>query len=160
MICASCSAESTGIRDGNAIWCDNCGHVLKEDIQYVTGYCQSHSCRTQVYCRVKRFGKYIRKVCKGDSVLQRYHQIVDLYSRFEFSWLRNRHLSKRIYFFAKPVMLQMCCHELELECENFPRLKDKNREVDQLRELTEIRASKIWDQMYGSKMGECRRSRE
>ena len=102
MLCNRCNTEVSGIRDGNVIWCDNCGSAMKHEVQYVTGYCQSHSCRTQVYCRVKRFGRYISRVTKEPSVLQHYHQLLDLYSCFEFAWIRNKAASSRIYFFAKP----------------------------------------------------------
>ena len=153
MHCSFCNTDTSGIRDGNCIWCDGCGHALKSEIQFVTGYCQSHSCRTQVYCRVKRFGKYISKICHDYSVLQRYHDILDLYSCFEFAWIRNRMISKRIYFFAKPVMLKVCCNLLKLETQDMPRLKDKLRELEQKNELMSLKETAAWRGMHAIKSG-------
>ena len=151
MICSHCNTETNGIRDDNALWCDGCGHAIKSEIQFVTGYCQSHSCRTQIYCRVKRFGKYISKICSDYSVLQRYHDILDLYSCFEFAWIRNKIVSKRIYFYAKPVMLKICCELLKLETQNLSGLKDKSREADQLIELNNLIKTAAYSSMFAIK---------
>ena len=153
MLCPNCSTEVWGIRDDNAIWCDNCGTAIKEDVQYVTGYCQSHACRTQPYCRVKRFGKYITKVTNDTSVLQHYHTILDLYSCFEYAWQRNLDKSTRVYFYAKPVLLRLCCDLLKLEPQNLPALKDKQRENDQIQELGWLRSLDCWQSMYAVKTG-------
>ena len=155
MLCNRCNTEVSGIRDGNVIWCDNCGSAMKHEVQYVTGYCQSHSCRTQVYCRVKRFGRYISRVTKEPSVLQHYHQLLDLYSCFEFAWIRNKAASSRIYFFAKPVLLKLCCELLKLKPQNIPALKDRLRERDQIRELMGLKQTEHWRSMHHIKSTGC-----
>ena len=147
MECPNCNTVGSGIRDGNHLWCDSCGHAIKHEVQYVTGYCQSHFSRSQIYCRVKRFGKYITRICPDLAVLQRFHDILDLYSCFEFAWIRNIGDSTRIYFFAKPVMLKMCCMLLDIEAD-LRGLKDKNRELDQLRELKTLVDSREWQTMH------------
>ena len=152
MLCPTCSTEVDGIHDDNAIWCDQCGTAIKAEVQYVTGYCQSHSCRTQPYCRVKRFGKYISRVTKDASVLQNYHRILDLYSCFEFAWQRNLGRSSRIYFYAKPVLLKLCCDLLKLKPQNLPALKDKQRESDQIAELNWLKSLTCWKSMHGIKI--------
>ena len=149
MQCSTCGPVS-GIQADNHIWCENCGMAIKEEVKYVTGYCQSYFSRSQVYCRVKRFGKYISRVSSDPDVLQQYHRILDLYSCFEFAW--GRHPSRRIYFFAKPVMLKMCCDLLDIET-NCPGLKDKNRERDQLQELHTLRKTPEFCSMHEVKKG-------
>ena len=152
MQCSNCSTVG-GIRDGNHYWCDSCGSSMKQEVQYVTGYCQSHYARSQIYCRVKRFGKYISRVCQDPTVLNNYYKILDLYACFEFAWMRHIQESNRIYFFAKPVMLKMCCALLDITAD-LPGLKDKNRELDQLRELKNLQASREWQSMHSvKKMG-------
>ena len=148
MFCNNCSTEVSGIQDDNAIWCENCGTAIRAEVQFVTGYGQSHSCRTQVYCRVKRFGKYISRVTTDASVLQNYHRILDLYSCFEFAWQRNLKESSRIYFFAKPVVLKLCCEMLKLKPQNLPALKDRQRETDQIDELNWLKEQVCWKSMY------------
>ena len=148
MLCDRCNTEVYGMHDDNAIWCENCGHGMKSDIKFVTGYCQSHSCRTQVYCRVKRFGKYVSRVTKDPSVLQHYHQLLDIYSCFEFAWDKNRPLSIRTYFFAKPVLLKKCCEVLKLKTQKLPALKDLCRERDQFRELESLQQTIEWKSMH------------
>ena len=120
---------------------------MREQMRFVTGYCQSHSCRTQVYCRVKRFGKYVSRVANQYSVLQHYNDLLDLYSCFEFAWNRST-TSNRIYFFAKPVMLKLCCELLKLKPTNIPRLKDKLRELEQIRELMLLKETHPWISMH------------
>ena len=146
MECPNCNTVGSGIHDDNHLWCDNCGHAIKDEVQYVTGYCQSHFSRSQIYCRVKRFGKYITRICSDLAVLQRFHDILDLYSCFEFAWIRNIGDSTRIYFFAKPVMLKMCCMLLDIKAD-LRGLKDQNRELDQLRELKTLVDSREWQTM-------------
>lgn len=147
MKCPSCNTETLGIQDGVHLWCDGCGISLKSSPVYVTGYCQSHSCKNQIYSRRKRFGKYLQSVCHQKSVLHSFYDILDLYSRFEFSWTQSK--SKRIYFFAKPVMLRVCCELLGICTDNLPSLKDKNRVKEQAMELATLRTSPVWKLMYG-----------
>ena len=147
--CSNCNTETVGIQECGHVWCPGCGSSIKTQTVYVTGYAQSHSCRTQIYSRRKRFGHYVQSVCHGNfSVLQKYHDILDLYSQCEFCWLRNKQNSQRIYFFAKPVMLQFCCKLLKLSLNHLPSLKDKNREINQHEELDSIHHCDLWKQMY------------
>ena len=147
MKCPRCNTETLGIQDGVHLWCDGCGIALKSSPVYVTGYCQSHSCKNQIYSRRKRFGKYLQSVCHQKPVLHSFYDILDLYSRFEFSWTQSK--SKRIYFFAKPVMLRVCCELLGICTDNLPSLKDKNRVKEQANELATLRTSPVWKLMYG-----------
>ena len=148
MLCDRCNTEVYGMHDDNCIWCENCGHAMKTEIHFVTGYCQSHSCRTQVYCRVKRFGKYVSAHVKDHSVLQHYHRLLDIYSCFEFAWSRNRDKSIRTYFYAKPVLLKKCCEVMKLKSQKLPGLKDKCRERDQFRELAALQETIEWKSMH------------
>ena len=147
MKCPSCNTETFGIQDGVHLWCDSCGTALKNSPVFVTGYCQSHSRKNQIYSRRKRFGKYIQSVCHQKTVLHSFYDILDLYSRFEFTWTSCD--SKRIYFFAKPVMLRICCELLGISTDDLPSLKDKNRVKEQLMELTNLKKSPTWKLMYG-----------
>ena len=149
MFCTSCNTETFGVHESNTMWCENCGHALNNATDYVVGYCQSHSCRNQVYSRVKRFGKYFKMVCHDISVLQRYNDVLDLYSCFEFVWIHYKGQSKRTYFFAKPVMLRLCCDILNIESNQIPSLKDKMREREQITELMALCNSRIWKALYG-----------
>ncbi len=149
MICPSCNTETLGIQDEISLWCDNCGNVLQESPVFVTGYCQSHSCKNQIYSRRKRFGRYLQTVCHDTSVLHSFYAILDLYSKYEFTWTNSA--SSRIYFFAKPVMLRYCCKELGLDVTGMPSLKDKNRIKDQANELSSLRKSSLWKKIYGLK---------
>ena len=151
MQCPYCNTVG-GILDGNDVWCDTCGRSIKQEMQYVTGYCQSHFSRSQVYCRVKRFGKYITRVCRDPAVLQYYYDILDIYSCFEFAWMRHLQQSNRIYFFAKPVMLKVCCEILSIKA-SLVGLKDRNRELEQLRELKSLQTTAAWQSMMSVKSG-------
>ena len=147
MKCPRCNTETFGIQGDVHLWCDNCGNALKSSPVFVTGYCQSHSRKNQIYSRRKRFGKYLQSVCHQKSVLHSFYDILDLYSRFEFTWTKSE--SKRIYFFAKPVMLRICCEMLGIATDNLPSLKDKNRVKEQAVELTNLKNGLVWKQMYG-----------
>ena len=141
-MCKSCGTETFGIEDGGFVWCPDCGNRMHDAPKFVVGYCQSHSARNQVYNRRKRFGNYIRRVCKNVSVLQRYYDILDLYGTFELCWVRTP--AKRKYFFAKPVMLKVCCRHLNLDTTGMPSLKDKNRELDQEQQLYALTKLPLW----------------
>ena len=80
-------------------------------------------------------------------MLQSFYDILDLYSKFEFTWTNSE--SNRIYFFAKPVMLRYCCEVLGLETDNLPSLKDKNRIKEQARELSNLKDGALWKNFYG-----------
>ena len=151
MVCPHCGAATHGIEEGNHVWCDVCGRSMRESPMFVVGFHQSHSARSQVYCRRKRFAKYIQRVCSKPAVLQNFYQILDLYSQYELVWTRTP--SKRKYFFAKPVMLKVCCQMLDIDTEGLPALKDINREVDQAGQLAELRATQLWRLSYGVKCG-------
>ena len=119
----------------------------------VTGYCQSHSSRTQVYCRSQRFGKYISS--RSPSVLHKYNDLLDLYSLFEFVWTHNQNLTKRTYFYAKPVVLKLCCEILGLDTENLPGLKDPLRELDQIQELKNLSTLPMFEQIRQLRLCVC-----
>ena len=141
-MCKTCGTETFGVEDGGFLWCTHCGCRMEDAPKFVVGYCQSHSARNQVYNRRKRFGEYIQRVCKNVSVLRRYYDILDLYAMFELMWVR--HPSKRKYFFAKPVMLKVCCRQLKLDVKGLPSLKDRNREVDQENQLRALTQLPMW----------------
>lgn len=137
MECPSCKETTSGIIDEASLWCDRCGSCIRVNYEFVTGFQNTHAApRLQVYCRAKRFTKYIQANCVAmPEVMQRIYDIVDLYSALEFSWCCNRKLSNRIYFFAKSVMLRYCCALLSLSTSRLPRLKDRNREITQCKDL-------------------------
>ena len=143
MNCQNCNTETTGIQDGSHLWCTNCGSNIQHNPQFVTGYSQSHQCKSQIYSRRKRFRKYIQQVCP--SVLQ--YKVLDLFSNIEFCWTKSP--SRRIYFFAKPVMVQFCCNALGISGD-LPCLKDKHRENDQLAELGSLLNGPVWKKYTGS----------
>ncbi len=140
MECPACKETTSGIIEESSLWCDRCGSCIRMNYEYVTGFQNSHAApRQQVYCRAKRFTKYIQSRCMGlPTVMQHIYDIVDLYSTLEFSWCCNRVLSKRIYFFAKPVMLRYCCVLLQVTTEGLPSLKDRNREITQFKDLVAL----------------------
>jgi len=83
----------------------------------------------------------VRQVCPQISNLP---DILDLYSSLEFTWGCYKKKSKRIYFFAKPVMLQVCCGLLGMDTSSLPRLKDKTREKEQHEELASLQKTQAW----------------
>ena len=141
MECPACHQQTPGIIDESSLWCDKCGARIREHYVFVVGYGNRHSApRQQVYCRAKRFTKYVQKHCASmKHIMEAINDIVDLYSALEFAWCCHRSLSKRIYFFAKPVMLKFCCALLELNLQGLPKLKDKNRELVQFQDLSNIK---------------------
>ena len=144
-----CGTETHGIHEDSGVWCPACGSSLGIGPRFVVGYCQSHSRRNQVYSRRKRFGKYVQRVVVDKRILRAYYRILDLYSQYEFVWMSTP--SKRKYFFAKPVMLKVCCAVLDLPTEGLPCLKDQSREADQARQLEELRATECWRASYQMK---------
>ena len=113
MECPNCNEQTPGIIEENRLWCDQCGQSIRSNIQYVPSYNQRFGVIQQVYSRLKRFTKYMQ-VLKIPQVLADIYTILDLYSSFEFTWTCHGEMSKRVYFFAKPVMLQICCQLLIL----------------------------------------------
>lgn len=148
MECPSCKVSTPGIIEGNHLWCDKCGTAIRADYQFVADFNNPHSApRQQLYSRVRRFTKYVRRTCaQVPRVLESFGYILDIYSSYEFAWSCHKQLSKRIYFFAKPVMLQACCQLLGIEAD-LPSLKDKSRELDQHVDLQKIRNSVTWDML-------------
>ena len=144
-----CGTETHGIQEDNGLWCETCGASLGMGPRFVVGYCQSHSRRNQVYSRRKRFGKYLQEVVDDVRILRAYYRILDLYSQYEFVWMGTP--STRKYFFAKPVMLKGCCQVLGLPTDDLPSLKDKNREIEQAKQLESLRATTCWQQSYAMK---------
>ena len=133
MECPVCKARTPGIIEDNALWCNQCGVRIQANTEFVPSYNQRYGVIQQVYSRLKRFTKYMQ-LLNIPEVLADVYRILDLYSSFEFTWTCNRKMSRRIYFFAKPVMLRMCCKLLHIECA-LPGLKDKMREREQYCEL-------------------------
>ena len=143
MECPSCHETTPGIIDESSLWCDKCGTCIRANYVFVTGFQNRHSApRQQIYCRAKRFTKYVQKHCRVmRHIMGNIDDIIDLYSALEFAWCCHRALSKRIYFFAKPVMLKYCCAILQLSLVGLPELKDKNRELVRFEDLTIIKGS-------------------
>ena len=133
MECPNCKQTTSGIIEDNRLWCDKCGTSIREDTQFVPSYNTRYAPSQQIYSRVKRFTKYLQRL-KIPLVLANVYAIQDLYSSFEFTWGCNREKSKRIYFYAKPVILNFICKLLYIETE-LPCLKDHLREIDQYQEL-------------------------
>jgi hypothetical protein len=143
MECPSCHAQTPGIIDESSLWCDKCGTCIRANYVFVVGYHNRHTApRQQIYCSAKRFTKYVQKHCSSmKHIMEDVNDIIDMYSSLEFAWCCHRSLSKRIYFFAKPVMLKFCCALLELSLEGLPKLKDKNREVVQFQDLLSLQGT-------------------
>jgi len=150
MECSRCHQQTPGILEGNHLWCDQCGVSIRAQCEFVPSFHNKHSApRQQIYCRAKRFTKYVQTTCSDEpDIMQHIHDILDLYSSFEFTWCVHKVLTKRIYFFAKPVMLQYCCELLKIKSQNMPCLKDKNREIDQMKELKNLRNTPSWQMIY------------
>ena len=150
MECKHCGEKTPGILESNHCWCNHCGVSMETQIQYVPSYNNIHSApRQQIYCRAKRFTKFVQRTCmEKQEVMSHIQKIVDLYSSFEFIWGSHKKLTKRIYFFAKPVMLKHICDLLFIKSENLPCLKDKNREIDQISELKKLRKTLAWKLFY------------
>ena len=150
MECPTCKEQTCGIIDDNHLWCDKCGCSIRSDVEFIPSYQNNHNApRQQIYNRRKRFTKYVQSLGLKD-VLANIHAILDLYSSFEFAWVVHKNLSKRVYFYAKPCMLKVCCRMLEIYTP-LPGLKDKNRERDQFEELKELQTTQGWHTSRGSR---------
>ena len=147
MECPNCKEQTPGIIEGNHLWCNHCGVAIRSQCQYVPSYGNRHSCTKQIYSRVKRFTKYLQGLA-NPNILSEIHAILDLYSSFEFAWSCNKTSSVRIYFFAKPVMVQAICSLLDIETDT-PSLKDKLREVIQHEELKNLQNTAAWKMSTG-----------
>lgn len=153
MQCASCHQQTPGIVDSNHLWCDQCGCSMADNyqLQHVSTFSNPHSAsRKQIYCRVKRFAKFVPTVCKDVEVLRNLQEILDLYSALEFTWIVEKEIKQRIYFFASKVMLQACCQILKIKPINLPSLKDTASEDDQHRQIEKLRKTKTWKILYHS----------
>ena len=142
--CKNCETHPAVVHDQNSAWCTSCGVELAQETVYVRGYSNPQTYRRrQVYSRTKRFRDYILKslvvISKSTShaLLQLLNAILDIYGIIEFAW-RSGVNSVRKYFFAKPVMLYVCCSLLGLETDSLPSLKDKARESCQYNEIAKI----------------------
>ena len=137
MQCKHCSKQTSGIIEGNQLWCDNCGASIRAHFEYVQSFQNRHDMpRHQIYSRLKRFTKWVQKLERKD-LLKSIYKILDLYSAFEFAWILNKDKSTRTYFYAKCVMLQVCMELLGLQ-PSLPHLKDRCRELDQKLELAAL----------------------
>ena len=149
MECPHCTKQTPGIVDGNQLWCSQCGTAIRPHFEYVQSFQNRHDMpRQQVYSRLKRFTKWIQKMNRKD-LLKHIYDILDLYSAFEFAWILHKEKSVRSYFYAKPVMLQVCTEMLGLQ-PSLPHLKDHSRELDQKMELEAMVKTKEWELRYNS----------
>ena len=146
MECHHCGHKGHVQSEGHS-WCTSCGAQVPGTQTFVVGFQQSHFPRGQVYNRRKRFVRYMKSLTLDGAVLDKWYSILDLYSKFEFCWSSST--SERTYFFAKPVMLKVCCHLLGVKAD-LPGLKDKNREHVQFAELDRIRGGPVWQRYYGA----------
>ena len=149
MECPSCKQTTSGIIEDNQLWCDKCGVSIRSNTQFVPSYNCRHAPSQQIYSRVKRFTKYLQRLAIP-KVLANIYAILDLYSSFEFTWGCNRDKSKRIYFYAKPVILQFICAILGIDT-TLPRLKDNLREIDQHRELAQLTKTAAFEMSTAAK---------
>ena len=137
----------------NNIWCTHCGISMRRAVKYVMGYNNQHYCpKQQVYNRLKRFSKWILENVQRSDVRSAMRIIMSYFSCYEFTWHCNKKLTKRIYFFAKPVMLKVCCKHLGICTDGLPSLKDIERETDQMEQLTRLKKTSAWDLVFQSKV--------
>ena len=153
MECHSCHDTNYGIIDNNHRWCVSCGTSMQEAPTYVQGYNNQHYVpRQQVYDRLKRFSQWtIARVTRPD-IREALRMIMNYFSCYEFTWHMRKELTNRIYFFAKPVMLKVCCKHLGISTENLPSLKDLEREADQMRQLERLTKVDEWQLVFNSKV--------
>ena len=146
MDCSHCGTKVRGIYEMNHIWCSQCGQSLKEQPEFVVGFQNPHYVpRQQIYNRQKRFAKWALNKCAARSdVLKEMRNILNYFSCYEFVWNCHKQISKRIYFFAKPVMLQVCCNHVGVSQKDLPCLKDGTREVDQKIDLKKLFETSSW----------------
>ncbi len=153
MECHSCGITNTGIMEMNNIWCTNCGISMKAAPMYVVGYDNQHYCpKQQVYNRLKRFSKWTLDRVERKDILSAMRQIMDYFTCYEFVWHMHKDLTKRIYFFAKPVMLKVCCKILGISIEGLPSLKDLERESDQMMQIEKLVKTSAWTMVCESRV--------
>ena len=153
MDCPGCGSKNSGVLEMNNIWCQSCGQSIRKVVKYVVGYNNQHYCpRQQVYNRLKRFAKWVLIKCPREDVKMSMRQIMNYFTCYEFTWHIHKKLTKRIYFFAKSVMLKVCCKHLGLPLSNLPSLKDSEREVDQMNQLAKLVDTPDWKLVCQSKL--------
>ena len=142
--CKHCETHPDVCIAENSVWCTSCGCQLAHETVYVRGYSNPQTYRRrQVYSRTKRFRGYTLKILDdlpqgtSSAVLELLNAILDIYGIIEFAW-RSGVNSVRKYFFAKPVMLYVCCSLLGIDTDSLPSLKDKARESCQYTEIAKI----------------------
>ena len=74
--------------------------------------------------------------------MQKFDEIMDIYSAFEFLWHSGLNSSRK-YFYAKPVMLKAACSLLGICCDSLPSLKDLEREAVQNIELEKLKKERM-----------------
>ena len=137
----------------NNIWCTNCGVSMKESPNYVVGYANQHYVpRQQVYDRLKRFAKWTLERVERQDIRKAMRQIMNHFACYEFTWHVHKELTTRIYFFAKSVMLKVCCNHLGINTDGLPSLKDLEREADQMVQLKSLTQTAAWVAVYQSKV--------
>ena len=153
MECHSCGLKNVGILEMNNIWCTSCGISMKEKPQYVVGFQnQRYQPKQQVYDRLKRFSQWTFKRVDRKDVLKNMRSIMNYFSCYEFVWHVHKELTKRVYFFAKCVMLKVCCKQLGIPIEGLPSLKDLEREADQMEQLERLVKTNAWTVVCRSRL--------
>ncbi len=142
MECPHCH-RGQGVVDGNFVWCNSCGVCLKEEITWVTSYSQPRPTRQQEYSRVKRFQTWVAKI--RPQLVADLVTLTEWYNCYETAWKAHLNMTPRIYFFCKPVMLQVICAHVGLPTDDLPCLKDKQRERDQWKSLEILRSTPTWN---------------
>ena len=149
MECPHCSTWTSGILELNNIWCDSCGTSIRVKMDFVQSFQNPHDhVRQQIYSRVKRFTKWVQQLA-DPLVMSHMYSVIYIYSSFEFAWMMHKEDSTRIYFFAKPVCLQVCCQMLHINAD-LPHLKDGNREKVQKEELKKLQTTEMWSYRFNS----------
>ncbi len=154
MECPECGIKVVTIHENNHLWCAICGTSCKEQPKYVVGFNNTHYIpRQQIYNRQKRFNKWVLLKC-GDraDILGKMRAILNHFRCYEFTFHIRGDLTKRIYFFAKSVMLKVCCDHVGVSTEGLPTLKDINREIDQKCELEKMHKTSDWKMVAESKL--------
>lgn len=145
MECSHCGVTNIGIMEMNNIWCTQCGVSMKAKPQYIVGFNNQHyQPKQQVYDRLKRFAKWTLDRVERKDVLRSMRAIMNYFSCYEFVWHVHKELTNRIYFFAKPTMLKVCCKQLGIPIEGLPSLKDPERERDQFEQLGRLVKTTAW----------------
>ena len=126
---------------------------MKFTPKYIQSYNNQHYVpRHQVYDRLKRFAQWTLARVKRPDIRSALREIMNHFSCYETTWHFRKDLTTRIYFFAKPVMLKVCCKHLDINTDGLPSLKDLDREADQMKQLVRLTKIPEWDWVYQSRV--------